>query len=126
MAQGLLLRRGYGSKGADVEKNLSKFVWPATALLCAAVIGAGAYFGLKSYHSPAVQNYGVSTSDPTAGGAEVSQAASDETAASVYVTRTGECYHRGTCSYLRRSKIPMELSDAKRRYRPCSKCNPPR
>lgn len=43
----------------------------------------------------------------------------------VYVTRTGECYHRGSCGYLRRSKIPMNLSDAKRQYRACSRCRPP-
>ena len=44
----------------------------------------------------------------------------------VYVTRTGQCYHSSYCSYLRRSKIPMKLSEARRYYRPCSKCNPPR
>ena len=44
----------------------------------------------------------------------------------VYATRTGECYHRGSCGYLRKSKIPMKLSQAKKRYRPCSKCSPPR
>lgn len=44
----------------------------------------------------------------------------------VYVTRTGQCYHRGSCSYLRKSKIPMKLSEARQQYRPCSRCNPPR
>jgi len=43
----------------------------------------------------------------------------------VYVTRTGACYHRASCSSLSRSKIPMQLSEAKKRYRPCSRCNPP-
>lgn len=43
----------------------------------------------------------------------------------VYVTRTGECYHRGNCSYLRKSKIPIALEDAKEDYRPCSRCKPP-
>ena len=43
----------------------------------------------------------------------------------VYVTRTGKCYHRGSCSYLRKSKIPMRLSEARKRYRPCSRCKPP-
>ena len=45
---------------------------------------------------------------------------------SVYVTRTGKKYHRGSCSSLRRSKIPISLSEAKQRYGPCSRCNPPR
>jgi hypothetical protein len=34
----------------------------------------------------------------------------------VYVTRTGQCYHRAGCSSLSRSKIPMDLSEAKKRY----------
>ena len=44
----------------------------------------------------------------------------------VYVTRTGECYHRGYCSYLR-SKIEKTLEQAVNSgYRACSRCNPPR
>lgn len=45
----------------------------------------------------------------------------------VYVTKTGAKYHRADCSYLRRSKIPMKLSEAKAGgYTPCSRCSPPR
>lgn len=43
----------------------------------------------------------------------------------VYVTRTGKKYHRGSCSYLRQSRIPMSLSEAKVQYGPCSRCRPP-
>jgi len=43
----------------------------------------------------------------------------------VYVTRTGQKYHVAGCRYLARSSIPMKLSEAKNRYGPCSKCNPP-
>ncbi len=44
----------------------------------------------------------------------------------VYITRTGSKYHRGSCSYLRKSRIPISLKEAKRRgYTPCSRCNPP-
>ena len=43
----------------------------------------------------------------------------------VYVTRTGEKYHRGSCRYLSRSKIPMPLTDAVKLYEPCSVCRPP-
>ena len=43
----------------------------------------------------------------------------------VYVTKTGKKYHRDGCSSLRRSKIPIALADAKLRYGPCSRCNPP-
>lgn len=49
--------------------------------------------------------------------------ASDST--SVYVTKTGAKYHTGSCSHLRRSRIPMSLSDATNAgYSPCSVCNP--
>ena len=45
----------------------------------------------------------------------------------VYITNTGECYHTGSCSYLRQSKISTTLESAVRRgYRPCSRCDPPR
>ncbi len=46
--------------------------------------------------------------------------------ATVYITRTGKKYHRGTCRYLRRSKIEISLLDAvERGYTPCSVCKPP-
>lgn len=50
--------------------------------------------------------------------------ASADTASTVYITRTGKKYHRGSCSYLRSSKIPISLTDAKRQYSPCSVCEP--
>ena len=44
----------------------------------------------------------------------------------VYVTRTGKKYHRGSCGYLRKSRIPMKLKDAKAAgYGACSRCGPP-
>ena len=49
---------------------------------------------------------------------------SADTASTVYITRTGKKYHRGSCSYLRYSKIPILLAEAKRGYSPCSVCNP--
>lgn len=51
------------------------------------------------------------------------RAALEET---VYVTKTGEKYHRGSCQYLRKSKIAIKLSEAKKRYTACSVCKPPR
>lgn len=44
----------------------------------------------------------------------------------VYVTRTGIKYHLSDCRYLRKSRIPMTLSEAKRTYGPCKICRPPR
>jgi competence protein ComEC len=44
----------------------------------------------------------------------------------LYVTATGECYHRAGCRYLAHSKIPITLKEAKAQgYRPCSVCKPP-
>lgn len=44
----------------------------------------------------------------------------------VYITKTGECYHTGSCSYLRQSKIAVTLEYAVNRgYRACSRCHPP-
>ncbi|HUT05011.1 MAG TPA: thermonuclease family protein [bacterium] len=44
----------------------------------------------------------------------------------VYITRTGSKYHRGNCRYLRTSKIPISLAEAKRMgYTPCKVCKPP-
>jgi endonuclease YncB( thermonuclease family) len=43
----------------------------------------------------------------------------------VYVTRTGSKYHRSSCQYLRRSRIPVSLKEAKQSYNPCSVCRPP-
>lgn len=45
----------------------------------------------------------------------------------VYVTKTGDCYHSGECSHLRQSKVPTTLEAAKAQgYRRCSKCDAPR
>ncbi|MEW6210630.1 MAG: thermonuclease family protein [Acidobacteriota bacterium] len=43
----------------------------------------------------------------------------------VYITRTGEKYHRDSCRYLSRSKIAIKRKDAVARgYTPCSVCKP--
>ena len=45
----------------------------------------------------------------------------------VYVTKTGEKYHRSNCGYLSKSKRAINLSDAKAGgYTPCSRCKPAR
>jgi len=46
-------------------------------------------------------------------------------AQSVFITRTGEKYHEGSCVHLHASKIPITLSEAKKRgYSACSVCRP--
>ena len=50
------------------------------------------------------------------------RSASNEKTTIVYVTRTGEKYHKAGCSYLK-SKIEMSLEDAQKEgYEPCSRC----
>lgn len=49
----------------------------------------------------------------------------DELTTTVYITKTGDCYHSDGCSSLRKSKIETTLKNATDRgYRACSKCNP--
>jgi len=44
----------------------------------------------------------------------------------VFITETGEKYHRDGCRYLERSRIPIRLSTAvSLGYDPCGYCNPP-
>lgn len=51
----------------------------------------------------------------------------DESSITVYITDTGERYHRGDCQYLRYSKHAVSLKEAKRQgYTPCKVCRPPR
>ena len=46
-----------------------------------------------------------------------------ETQAKVYVTKTGDCYHSSSCSYLHSSKIPMGKQEAiDSGYYACSRC----
>jgi micrococcal nuclease len=45
----------------------------------------------------------------------------------VYITKTGAKYHVSGCISLRKSSIPIPLSEAlARHYEPCQLCNPPR
>lgn len=49
-----------------------------------------------------------------------------KTEVTVYITKTGEKYHRDGCQYLRKSQIATSLESAKSRgYTPCSRCHPP-
>ena len=53
----------------------------------------------------------------------IAHAASGDT--TVYITKTGECYHADGCASLRKSKIATTLKSAvDNGLRPCSKCHP--
>jgi micrococcal nuclease len=60
-----------------------------------------------------------------AGTSALAVAAASDTNTTVYVTRTGEKYHRAGCRSLARSQIPMQLSEAAARYGACGICKPP-
>lgn len=87
--------------------------------------------GLWSQSSPTPPwdfRRGESRQNSTAGTrrAETREAASTAVSTeAVYITRTGEKYHRGSCRHLSRSKIPISLADAKRSYGACKVCRPP-
>ena len=51
--------------------------------------------------------------------------ADDNISTTVYITKTGDCYHSSGCGYLSRSKIAISKSTAiNTGYRPCSRCHP--
>jgi hypothetical protein len=43
----------------------------------------------------------------------------------VYVTKSGDKYHKAGCRYLSKSAIPMSLKEAVSTRSPCSVCKPP-
>ncbi len=58
--------------------------------------------------------------------AEKTREETEKKEVTIYVTKTGEKYHSNGCQYLRKSKIPISLDNAKDQgYTPCSRCNPP-
>jgi hypothetical protein len=52
-------------------------------------------------------------------------AQADPSTITVYITKTGEKYHRDGCRYLSRSRIAMSLKEAAKRFEPCKVCRPP-
>ncbi len=75
---------------------------------------------------PAEHSTGSARSPPGETPAEADPGSTDgQEDVTVYVTKTGKKYHRDGCRYLSKSKIPMSLSEAARRYSPCSVCGPP-
>ena len=81
------------------------------------------------YDSGAVHWSFESSRKPFTGARASTSAATTQTSSGgtiVYITATGDCYHRAGCRYLSKSKIPITLAKAKAEgYRPCSVCDPP-
>lgn len=78
-------------------------------------------------NSAASSSSSSSSSDKSTSASSSSSAtSSDSSDTTVYITNTGEKYHLSGCSSLRKSKIPISLSEAKAQgYEPCKKCHPP-
>lgn len=66
---------------------------------------------------------GSSGSSSSSGSSGSTSSSSDTQSVTVYVTRTGEKYHRSGCRYLSNSKILISLSNARASgYTACSVC----
>jgi len=124
---GRIFRLGAG--GLLMNKRLAKI------LLFLLGISAVAFLAVASSAHEATQNVleidGVTKLSIDSNHTETVVAAgiqgSKKKDATVYVTETGKKYHRAGCRYLRKSKIPISLKEAKRSgYTPCSVCKPPR
>ena len=57
--------------------------------------------------------------------AQAEAQAEDTNGYTVYITETGKKYHSGGCRHVKKSKIAIEINDARAQgYEPCSVCNP--
>lgn len=79
---------------------------------------------LFRYYGEQAQNAGRGLWSTGVGGHQRIQPEEVPQTKTVYITRTGTKYHRGSCRYLRYSKIPISLEKAKQGYSPCSVCRP--
>ena len=120
------------------QSSEGRFLWPGVAVVCACIVGAGVYFGLKdsapppvapapssATGSPTPSSYSQPDTAPLAAPGGSAPGNDDTQGVMVYVTRTGKKYHRASCSYLSKSKIPISLSEARGQYGSCSRCRPP-
>jgi len=90
-------------------------MWVAVGIVFVAIVALGSYVYLKE-----------SQSRPTAPSYLASPSHTDTGDTTVYVTRAGLWYHRGSCRDVQKSRIPVKLSQVQQYCRPCSKCRPPR
>ncbi len=57
--------------------------------------------------------------------AQAEAQAEDTNGHAVYITETGKKYHSGGCRHVKKSKIAIDINDARAQgYEPCSVCNP--
>ena len=82
----------------------------------------------ESYRAVIVGPLALSLSTLAAGApADPGPSGGSSATVTVYITKTGEKYHRAGCRYLAKSCIAIGLADAKAAgYGPCSVCGPPK
>lgn len=69
------------------------------------------------------EHYTIDWDKAEASAKEKDQQQYDAMSETVYITNTGEKYHRSGCQYLRQSKIAISLDDAiNKGYTACSRC----
>lgn len=99
-------------KAADRAKELKKGLWaPAPK-----PVAEKPTTEKPATEKPATQE---KSSDATKKG----QPASGEI---VFVTPSGKKYHRENCKFLSKNAKPMSLEEARKKYEPCSTCDPPK
>ena len=80
---------------------------------------------LNTYKSLSNGSSGTSSSSSSGITSDNKSSNSQSSSTQVYITKTGSKYHRGSCGYLSRSKIPISKSSAiSQGYTACSRCNP--
>ena len=116
--------RGHMDRGDASER---KYVAAATGTLTWTFSRSSAPVtsGLGSASGGSASSEGGSGGGSASAGAAAAGGTSSGGNPTVYITATGECYHRSGCRYLSSSRIPITLREAREKYRPCSVCDPP-
>jgi uncharacterized membrane protein YgcG len=119
--------------GRDYTLSYENNVSPGSASVV--IVGKGNFTGKKVVHftirstSAGTRSGGGSSGSGSGGGGGSGSGSGGGSESpvsdTVYITNTGECYHRDGCSSLSRSRIPIDRSSAiAQGYRACSRCNP--
>ena len=115
----------------DTLKDLGVEVWRTDEKGTIVVTSDGEHITVRTADLPSKQSTPVDTSTET----ESAQPQEEDTTApmqestqsvTVYITKSGEKYHRDGCRFLKSSKIPVLLAELDTElYSPCTVCNPP-
>lgn len=109
-----------------VCKRMSRFAFTGIIIVCLAMFLAACSAPVaKESPSPPKPSTTTQSPSPPKPSTE-SPSPPKPSTITVYITKTGEKYHRAGCRYLSKSMIPIALESAKARgYTPCSVCKPP-